>query len=178
MMCEEMIFEYWFSTIRKLSARKKYLLRELIGTGKKIYYIEETEIAGIEFLTEKEKEGLKKARKEKTKEQLKEEFCKMQEHGIEFIPFFSKEYPPGLAEIPDPPYALFVKGTCPGAPKRAAIVGARGCSGYGEHYTREFAEALAAVGVDIISGMAKGIDGTGQRAALNAGGKSYAVLGS
>ena len=42
MMCEEMIFEYWFSTIRKLSARKKYLLRELIGTGKKIYYIEET----------------------------------------------------------------------------------------------------------------------------------------
>ena len=45
MMCEEMIFEYWFSTIRKLSARKKYLLRELIGTGKKIYYIEETGIA-------------------------------------------------------------------------------------------------------------------------------------
>ena len=61
MMCEEMIFEYWFSTIRKLSARKKYLLRELIGTGKKIYYIEETEIAGIEFLTEKEKEGFKKS---------------------------------------------------------------------------------------------------------------------
>ena len=92
MMCEEMIFEYWFSTIRKLSARKKYLLRELIGSGKKIYYIEETEIIGIEFLTEGEKEGLKKARKEKTKEQLKEEFCKMQEHGIEFIPFFSKEH--------------------------------------------------------------------------------------
>ena len=63
MMCEEMIFEYWFSTIRKLSARKKYLLRELIGSGKKIYYIEETEITGIEFLTEEEKEELKKARK-------------------------------------------------------------------------------------------------------------------
>ena len=71
-----------------------------------------------------------------------------------------------------------MKGTCPGAKKKAAIVGARGCSGYGEHYTREFAEVLAAAGVDIISGMAKGIDGTGQRAALNAGGKSYAVLGS
>ena len=56
MMCEEMIFEYWFSTIRKLSARKKYLLRELVGSGKKIYYIEETEITGIEFLTEEEKE--------------------------------------------------------------------------------------------------------------------------
>ena len=52
MMCEEMIFEYWFSTIRKLSARKKYLLRELIGSGKKIYYIEETQLRGIELLTE------------------------------------------------------------------------------------------------------------------------------
>lgn len=79
----------------KTICKKKYLLRELIGTGKKIYYIEETEIAGIEFLTEKEKEGLKKARKEKTKEQLKEEFCEMQEHGIKFIPFFSKRIPTG-----------------------------------------------------------------------------------
>ncbi len=93
-MCEEMIFEYWFSTIRKLSARKKYLLRELIGSGKKIYYIE-TEITGIEFLTEEERKKIKKARKEKTKEQLKEEFYKMQEHGIEFIPFFSKRISSG-----------------------------------------------------------------------------------
>ena len=90
MMCEEMIFEYWFSTIRKLSARKKYLLRELIGSGKKIYYIEETEIAGIEFLTEKEKEGLKKARKEKTKEQLKEEFYKCRNMESNLFHFFQK----------------------------------------------------------------------------------------
>ena len=88
-MCEEMIFEYWFSTIRKLSARKKYLLRELIGSGKKIYYIEETEITGIEFLTEEEKEGLKKARKEKTKEQLKEEFYKILfQHNNKFLFLF------------------------------------------------------------------------------------------
>ena len=90
MMCEEMIFEYWFSTIRKLSARKKYLLRELIGSGKKIYYIEETEITGIEFLTEEEKEGLKKARKEKTKEQLKEEFTKCRNMESNLFHFFQK----------------------------------------------------------------------------------------
>ena len=179
MMCEEMIFEYWFSTIRKLSARKKYLLRELIGSGKKIYYIEETEITGIEFLTEEEKEGLKKRPERENERTIKRRV--LQNAGTWnriYSIFFTKEYPPGLAEIPDPPFALFVKGTCPGAKKKAAIVGARGCSGYGEHYTREFAEVLAAAGVDIISGMAKGIDGTGQRAALNAGGKSYAVLGS
>lgn len=125
-MCEEMIFEYWFSTIRKLSARKKYLLRELIGSGKKIYYIEETEITGIEFLTEEEKEGLKKARKEKTKEQLKEEFCKMQEHGIEFIPFFSKEYPSGLAEIPDPPVCSFCERNMSGSQEEGSNCRSKG----------------------------------------------------
>ena len=106
-----MIYEYWLAGIKEISDRKKRILRDTYRSGKAIYYIEETEITGIEFLTEEEKEGLKKARKEKTKEQLKEEFYKMQEHGIKFIPFFSKEYPPGLAEIPDPPFALFVKGT-------------------------------------------------------------------
>ena len=63
MMCEETIFEYWFSTIRKLSARKKYLLRELIGSGKKIYYIEETKLDKLRFLNEKDVAILKNAKK-------------------------------------------------------------------------------------------------------------------
>ena len=69
MMCEEMIFELLvFHNPKTICKEKSILLRELIGTGKKIYYIEETEIAGIEFLTEKEKEGIKKKpRKRKRK---------------------------------------------------------------------------------------------------------------
>lgn len=97
-----------FLPIRKLSARKS-ICSELIGGNWKedILYIEETEITGIEFLTEEEKRGIKKARKEKTKEQLKEEFYKMQEHGIEFIPFFfQKNILRGWLRIPDPPFAL------------------------------------------------------------------------
>ena len=62
-----MIYEYWLAGIEGISNLKKRKLREVYGNGKAIYYIEETEIAGIELLTEKEKEGLKKARKEKTK---------------------------------------------------------------------------------------------------------------
>ena len=62
-----MIYEYWLAGIKEITDLKKQKLREVYGSGKAIYYIEETEITGIEFLTEEEKEGLKKARKEKTK---------------------------------------------------------------------------------------------------------------
>ena len=89
-MCEEMIFEYWFSTIRKLSARKKYLLRELIGSGKKIYYIEETNLKKHTFLNEKDIERLKKAKKTVNLEMQWEKSVKKK---IKFVPYFSDDYP-------------------------------------------------------------------------------------
>ena len=60
---------------------------------------------------------------------------------------------------------------------RSAVIGARRCTPYGEKYAVEFARALAEMGVEIISGMARGIDGMGHRGALLGGGKTYAVLG-
>jgi len=77
------------------------------------------------------------------------------------------------------PYALYVKGRLPAENKKTvAIIGARSCSPYGESMAREFAYKLAKAGVEIISGMALGVDSAGQQGALKAGGKSYAVLGS
>ncbi len=57
-----------------------------------------------------------------------------------------------------------------------AVVGARRCSSYGEKMTLRFVERLAESGIQIISGMALGIDGMAHRAALNVGGKTFAVL--
>ena len=51
-----MIYEYWLAGIEGISNLKKRKLREVYGNGKAIYYIEETEITGIEFLTEEENE--------------------------------------------------------------------------------------------------------------------------
>ena len=59
----------------------------------------------------------------------------------------------------------------------AAIIGARLASGYGREQARRFGRQIGARGISVISGMARGIDGIAQKAALDAGGRSYAVLG-
>lgn len=103
---------------------------------------------------------------------------KLQEQGIRMIPYFSEEYPKKLTNISQPPYALYVKGSLPRENQvSVAIVGARRCTHYGEQIALEYGEALASEGIQIISGMARGIDGAGQRGALNAGGATYGVLG-
>ncbi len=167
--------EYWLAGIRKLPGRKKYLLRQQFKNAENVYYIEETELSKIQFLTEAERNTILQAKKDRG---YAGEYEKMKEKGIRFIPYFSPEYPDKLREIPDFPYALYVRGTLPDHNSRkAAVIGARQCSPYGEKYAVEFARQLAAGGVEIISGLARGIDGMGQRGALMGGGRTYAVLG-
>ena len=99
--------------------------------------------------------------------------------GIAFYSVEAEDYPDKLRWIPDPPYALYVRGRLPnGAKPSAAIIGARMASPYGREQARRFAGALAENGIQIVSGMARGIDGIAGEAALAAGGASFAVLGS
>lgn len=170
-----MIYEYWFAGIRPLSDRKKKQLRGMFGSGREIFYIKEKEFKEAGFLTEKDMETLKQARKETG---LSEHYEKLQKSGIRFLPFFNSNYPEKLKSTRGHPYALYVKGELPDGKKKAvAIVGARRCTAYGETMALEYGHELARAGVEIISGMAKGIDGAGQRGALNAGGRTFAVLG-
>ena len=106
------------------------------------------------------------------------EYEKMTERGIAFISVGEPGYPRKLENIPDPPYAIYYVGKLPRDDgKTIAVIGARNCSEYGKAMARQFAEILAGAGVQIISGMARGIDGIGQQAALDAGGYSLGVLG-
>lgn len=61
---EEMEYEYWFAGIQEIPSKKKYLLRERMKTGRAVYYIEETQLARLEFLSEKERQVLKAAAKQ------------------------------------------------------------------------------------------------------------------
>ena len=86
-------------------------------------------------------------------------------------------YPERLGILPDAPGRLYCIGRLPGPGPSAAIVGARMCSSYGRANARELASYLAEHGVQIISGMALGIDGYAHEGALEAGGDTFAVLG-
>jgi DNA processing protein len=87
-------------------------------------------------------------------------------------------YPPLLAELFDPPERLHVRGDRGVLTEPAiAIVGARSCSPYGAQVARGLARELAAAGLVIVSGLARGIDGEAHRGALDAGGRTVAVLG-
>ena len=102
------------------------------------------------------------------------------ERGLRFIGRSQSEFPPLLRAIHDPPPGLFLRGTA-GADvlicDAVAIVGARSCSSYGAHVGRSLGRELAAAGLLVVSGMARGIDGEAHRGALESGGISVAVLG-
>lgn len=87
-------------------------------------------------------------------------------------------YPGLLAQIPDRPRELRVRGDLRGEVRRAAIVGTRDPDAYGLELARQIASGLARAGVSVVSGGARGIDGAAHRAALEAGGHTVAVLGT
>ena len=108
-------------------------------------------------------------------ERIEEELAQA---GISFVSALEEGFPDKLREIPDPPFGIYYKGKMPGETEpAAAIIGARLASGYGREQARRFGRQISARGIAVISGMARGIDGIAQKAALDAGGKSYAVLG-
>lgn len=169
-----MKYEYWFANLMKLSCKRKLEIRQVIKTAEELYYIEET---ALKQCVENAKERtllLDSARSWK----LDEEFHKMKQKQAQFVTILDEEYPKRLRNIPSPPYALFFKGMLPREDRSSvAIVGARECTPYGEVMAKEFAKALAKKGVQIISGMARGVDSAGQSGALEVGGESFGVLG-
>jgi DNA processing protein len=100
--------------------------------------------------------------------------------GIQWLGRTDPEFPPLLRAIHDPPPGLFVHGgTVVDMLRRpaVAIVGARSCSPYGAQVARLFGRELAAAGLVVVSGLARGVDGEAHRGALEAGGATVGVLG-
>jgi len=101
------------------------------------------------------------------------------EAGIEFVGMEQEGYPVRLASLRDKPYGLFWRGELPPENVRTvAIVGARVCTPGGRTAAETIAREVVRAGGAVVSGAAYGIDGAAQWAALEEGGKSYAVLGS
>jgi DNA processing protein len=101
------------------------------------------------------------------------------ENGIDILTESNDGYPRLLEEIPDPPGVLFVRGELkPRDAVAISIVGTRHGANYGRQQAERLGGALARAGMTVVSGLARGIDAAAHRGALNAGGRTIAVLGS
>ena len=170
-----MKYEYWFANIKEIGNKTKRQIRSKVKTAEELYNIEETALKKMEVPKETAHKILQSVKEWK----LEAEYAKLTDRRVKFYTIFDEAYPSSLKEISAPPYALYVKGELPREEQLSvAIVGARECTTYGEVMARQYAETLADAGVQIISGMARGIDGISQKSALAANGMSYAVLGS
>jgi DNA processing protein len=110
---------------------------------------------------------------------LDEEMRKIEKADYKVVTWADEEYPERLREIGAPPPVLYVWGNLEARDRwAAAIVGTRKPTPYGRTVGQDLAGALAVNGVTVVSGMARGIDGICHRAALDAGGRTLAVLGS
>ena len=148
-------------------------LMEYFGSVQALYHAPERELQKILkpaqcrlFLDGREKKNPKQEMKE------------LEKRGIRYYSILDEGYPKRLLKTADAPMGLFVKGELPGEDElTVSVVGTRKHSYYGEKQTKEFCKMIAGMGVPVISGMARGIDGIAQKTAIANGSKTYAVLG-
>lgn len=171
---EEKELAYWLLSIPGIGEKTIRLLLSRFKRPGKVYTASEAELSeclkGMQLTHVLERQR---------NWNLKEEYEKLEIKGIGVAFYGEKTYPKRLLEIPDAPYALFYRGSLPKEEALSvAVIGARECSGYGEFVAEQLGRYLGEQGIQVISGMARGIDGISQTAAMEAGGTSYGVLGS
>ena len=174
-------YALWLSDIRGVGSKTINILMETASCAEEVYHMSEEEICMclVDKLN-RNGDATNKAFSISFAQECDplEKAEKLKERGIGFVSVEDSFYPIRLKGIPDRPYGLYyIRNLPPEDVPSVAIIGARNCSGYGREQARLFAEKLALNGITVISGMARGVDGIAGRAAVNAGGRSYAVLG-
>lgn len=174
---EEKMFDFWLCNITGIGNRKIKSLLEYFGSPEGVFLAKRQQLCQIGNLREKDREQILSCQ---NTEQLKRQYEQLQKKGIHFLSVREKEYPEKLCCLSDAPYGLYYKGRlpCSFAPS-IAVVGAREASFEGKSLAEKFGRELAENGIQVISGMAKGIDISAQRGVLKTKrGRTYGVLGT
>lgn len=151
-------------------------MKDTFGTYLSAWTAKDREIQKAGILTERRLEVFLESREHEAEWQ--KEFAGLEQKHIRFVAECDPDYPTRFLPYKDRPAALFVKGSLPENEVPAvAIVGARACTEYGKEAAGFYAGELANAGVNIISGMAAGVDGYAHRGAIERGKPTYAVLG-
>ncbi len=156
--------------------RKATQLLEKFGSAENVFHATRRELESLRLRAETVESILKREFEEKAVEELE----KVKEQGGDVLILDDGSYPFLLREIADPPITLYVKGDWQACFDASCIgvVGSRRCSTYGENASEMLARDLAANGVCVVSGLARGIDSAAHRGAIRGKGRTVAVLGT
>ncbi len=181
---------YWLTNLpgfgyKKLSALRNgvddvvelYKMEESIGRDEAEKFLKQTfEAAGVKYC-EKDIEVFFDGQ---LKDRLAIEYEKIAQSDVSMVSVDSAQYPEKLMDIFDAPYILYYRGNLPDSDTRAvAVVGARACSEYGRSMAKIIGRELALLGVQVVSGFARGIDTASHNGSLSVeNGRTFAVFGS
>jgi DNA processing protein len=167
---------YWLALrrARGVGPRTCKLLIEKFGTPEKIFQLNSEEIAAAGV----PRNTARSITEFRDFEALEKELCELPNIGARLIKWSDADYPSNLRQIADPPPFLFVRGPAHLSDSNCiAVVGARAASDIGRRMAQRLGLELAAKGFTVVSGLARGIDGEAHQGALDAHGKTLAVLG-
>ncbi|MEJ5223727.1 MAG: DNA-processing protein DprA [Anaerolineales bacterium] len=174
-MTEERLYWVGFSRIKGIGAVRFQSLLDYFGSAEAAWLAAPADLAAA-GLSLKLIERVVAAR---TSLDLESYAAQIAAQGIRLLTWQDDAYPARLKDINQPPPVLYLRGDLtPEDHWAVAIVGTRAVTAYGRQVTEDLAAALARHGVTVVSGLARGVDAIAHAAALKAGGRTLAVLGS
>lgn len=173
---ENELYAYWLSTIKGIGRIKIGRLLDYFGSEKEIFCATKEMLSCVEGIRDKDVHEILSGRE---RDKVRLSYEEMIKKNIKFTYRGHADYPDKLKNIYDAPYSLFYKGRLPENGKKAvAVVGARNVSHSGSVVAGKMGKQLAENGVQVISGLARGVDVCAQRATLSiAGSRTFAVMG-
>lgn len=165
---------FWLNNIEGIGNIKIRRLLEIFENPVNIYNADNKELEKLPGLTPKD---IWNITDKEIKKRADKNYGLFEEKGINFVFPWEEKYPSRLKELYDKPQILYYTGRIPKESTPAvAMVGARNCTEYGRAMAKEISFELAKKGVNIISGLALGIDSEAHTGALMAGGSTFGVL--
>ena len=165
---------YWFVNISRVGRITRNRLLSIYKCPKNLFYADAKEIKSYKWLTEAQKNNIII----KDVDAVKKGYMYLKQKNIHFTHVNSPLYPDRLMNILDKPHVLYYKGMDINSTNNTvAIVGSRRCSEYGRRTAYNIARELAGCGIDVISGLAYGIDSAAHKGCLEGNGMTHAILG-
>ncbi len=166
---------YWISKNEGIGHKTTVMLLNAFHSIEGVYQAKHEELLKLNL----KEEVIGYLNKKYSIEELENEFDHMKKRGIHFICIEDEEYPEKLKKLYDAPWFLYYRGELPNDNLPSiAVIGARDCSAYGSDVAYYFSKELSMLGIQIISGLARGVDGMAHKGAISCGGKTYGGIGN